>query len=111
MLGARAPLAMMLGVLVLGGCHVRTAEPVGYVEVTSAPADIYTYPSVVYQGRPTYWVQGRWVYRDPGGRWMHYRREPPELYRQRPHLQQAPPAYPQQAPPPSHYPPPAVRVQ
>lgn len=62
-----------------GGCVLHAhPEPVGYAEVTSAPADIEAYPSVVYDGRPTYLYQNRWYYRN-GDRWGYYREEPPVL--------------------------------
>ena len=37
-------------------------EPVGYAEVDSAPVGIETYPSVVYEGHPTYFYGDRWYY-------------------------------------------------
>jgi hypothetical protein len=66
-----------------GGCALHAhPEPVGYVEVTSAPAGIETYPSTYYDGRPVYLYQDRWYYRD-GRRWGYYRQEPPVLYEHR----------------------------
>lgn len=93
-----AATALAAAAVALSGCHVhgRVAEPVGYVEVTSGPLDVSPYPYTYYEGRPTYYVDGRWMYRD-GGTWYTYREPPPALYRQRPYIQQAPPAY-QQAP-------------
>jgi len=44
--------------------------------------DIETYPSVVYEGAPVYYVGGRWYRHGPRG-WAYYRQEPPELGRQR----------------------------
>ena len=83
------------GALALGACHVTAepAEPVGEVEITSAPYDIETYPHTVYEGRTVYLYNGGWYYRD-GGRWNRYRSEPAPLqqYRQRQYVQQAPPA-------------------
>ena len=79
----------------LGGCAATygVAEPVGYVELTSAPVYADWYPNTYYNGRQVYYVDNRWMYRD-GGRWMYYQHEPPGLYRQRMYVQQAPPAYP-----------------
>jgi len=93
---------MRIALLVLVGaaaaCHVHTTEPVGYAEVTAAPANVQSYPSTVYDGRTVYLVEDRWVYRD-GSRWVRYQNEPPELHRrratvqrERPYVQQAPPA-------------------
>jgi hypothetical protein len=49
-------------------------EEVYYAE--SAPVvEIETYPMVMYAGRPSYWVDGRWYYRGPRG-WAYYRSEP-----------------------------------
>jgi hypothetical protein len=93
----------------VSGCAVHAhPEPVGYVELTSAPIDVEAYPSTVYDGHTVYLYNDRWYYRD-GGRWAYYRHEPRELYlrrgyvqrpyvapapyvRQRPYVQQAPPA-------------------
>ncbi len=44
--------------------------------------EIETYPSVVYEGVPVYYVGGEWYRRDARG-WGHYRQEPQELGRQR----------------------------
>ncbi len=118
----------------LSGCFLHAEpEPVAYVETTGVPygVNIEAYPYVHYQGRPVYLYDNRWWYRD-GSRWNYYRQEPAPLYqyRQRPYIQQAPPAprapsygppgyappgyappgaVPAPAPPPSA--PPAVRVQ
>jgi len=93
------------GALALVACHaeVQPVEPVGEVEVTSAPYDIETYPHTVYEGRTVYLYNGGWYYHD-NGRWARYRNEPGQLreYRQRHYVQQAPPApraYPNSAPP------------
>jgi hypothetical protein len=82
------------------GCsaYVEPEEPVGYAEITYAPApvaetDVYAYPNVVYEGHPTYLIDGRWWYRD-GGRWAYYHRPPPQLERQRQYVQRAPRAQP-----------------
>lgn len=91
----------------LGGCEVQAARPVVYGSVAPQPAyvetdDGYVYddaqgnieasPYVVYNGTPTYYVQGRWYRRTSRG-WGYYRTEPQTLYGQRPYVQQAPPAY------------------
>ena len=118
--------AVAAAAIALGGCRATTyaeTEPVGYVELTSAPVDIDVYPRTYYEGREVYFVNDRWMYRDRG-RWVYYRREPPALYRQRTYIQQPPPAYrypqPQQRYPRSHpgpggrpptSAPPAVRVE
>ncbi len=67
-------------------------EPV-YAEATYVPPDIETYPSVVYEGHPSYYVQGNWYYRN-GPQWVYYRNEPAELHRQRAVVQRAPRAAP-----------------
>jgi hypothetical protein len=85
---------LVAAVIALGGCRVYS-EPeyaTGYVELTSAPADLSVYPSTYYEGRTVYLVNDRWMYPDRG-RWVYYRREPPQLYRQRTVVRQAPPAY------------------
>jgi len=104
----------LAGTLVsLAGCYVEPEPAYGYTTLTSAPApvDAYSYPYVYYEGRPTYWVQGRWYYTTPGAGWQYYRVPPPALERQRPYIQQAPPAY-RQTPYSTPYttPPPAMRA-
>jgi hypothetical protein len=44
--------------------------------------DVQTYPYVVYQGAPVYYVGGAWYRRDGRG-WGRYRVEPPPLARER----------------------------
>jgi hypothetical protein len=83
-------LAIAIAVAV-GGCAVRT-QPVGYVEVSSAPVHVERYPRTYYDGHVVYLVNDRWMYND-GGRWAYYREEPSQLRRQRQYVQQAPPAY------------------
>jgi hypothetical protein len=53
------------------------ADPI-YIEVEAAPLRIETYPHTVYEGRPVYYVEGRWYYRH-GPRWAYYREEPRPL--------------------------------
>jgi hypothetical protein len=71
------------------------------------PPDIYARPWVWWEGRPAYWVDDRWYWQGPRG-WTVFQRPPTLLERQRPYVQQAPPA-PRAAP--FAYPPPAVRVR
>ena len=70
--------------------HAQT-EPVGYAEVTSAPAEIDTAPRSYYDGHVVYLHDNHWYYRE-GANWRYYREEPAELTRQRHYVQQAPPA-------------------
>ncbi len=110
--------AVAVAAIAFGGCRATTyGDEVGYVELTAAPVDVDVYPHTFYDGRAVYLVNDRWMYRDRG-RWAYYRHEPPELYRQRGYVQQAPPAYrhgyPQSVPrsyPRSYPSPPAVRVE
>jgi hypothetical protein len=86
---------LFAGVLTLAAsaCYATVEpEPVGYAYVTSAPADVETYPSVYYEGRPVYYYGDHWWFRD-GSRWGYYRSEPEYLHRQRSYVQQAPPAH------------------
>ena len=89
----------------LGGCAVR-ARPVVYGSVQpvyaepapvatyddyvyeDTPGNIEAYPYVVYEGTPTYYVDGRWYRRTERG-WGYYRSEPQPLYGQRPYAQPA----------------------
>lgn len=95
------------------GCHARVyPEPYAATTVTATPYGIEAYPYVYYGGRPTYWYGDRWWYRH-GPSWYYYYPEPPALYRQRPYLYSAPPAYgapypyarPPYVPPPASAPP------
>jgi hypothetical protein len=86
--------ALALVVMAVGsGCAAQArAYPVGTTEVYSGPViRAYDYPHTYFQGRLVYWYGDRWIYRD-GDRWNYYRTEPPELYRFRTTIQQAPPA-------------------
>jgi hypothetical protein len=112
------PLLAVLGAAPLG-CHAHVytePEPYSVTAVTSAPYGVEAAPYVYYEGRPTYYHGGRWWYRS-GPSWYYYHQEPPALQRQRPYVQQAPPAYRGPAPyrqpynqPPASAPP-ATRVQ
>jgi hypothetical protein len=63
---------------------IAKADPI-YVDVDFAPAHVEEYPHSVYEGRPVYYVDGRWYYQR-GPRWAYYRDEPRPLveYRARP---------------------------
>ncbi len=52
------------------------------VVVPPPPAFVATAVPVYYEGRPTYFYQGRWYYRDGRG-WRHFRDEPAYLYNYR----------------------------
>ncbi len=79
------------------GCAGRATPSV--TTVTNAPLEIESSPYVTYEGRPTYYYQNRWYYRD-GGNWRSYKEEPVELHRHRPYVQQvAPDTAPGPAPP------------
>lgn len=83
-------LVVVLGALgaVLTGCVGEVQErPVMVADepaivATAVPADIETYPHVVYRGSVAYFVNDRWYYRTPGG-FVVFRREPVELVRYR----------------------------
>lgn len=76
--------------LPLTGCTVTT-EP-AYAEVDTAPPNIETYPSTVYEGQTVYLYNDHWYYRH-GDRWAYYRREPEYLTHQRTVVRRpAPPA-------------------
>jgi hypothetical protein len=69
--------------------YVEAPAPVpvvatGEIDYEPAPPvdDVETYPSVVYEGVPVYYVGGAWYRHDAHG-WGAYRHEPPELARQR----------------------------
>ena len=68
------------GATVASGPGTADAEVV-YVQDPPV-VDIETYPTVVYEGAPVYFVGGEWYRRDSHG-WAYFRREPAELGRQR----------------------------
>jgi len=82
----------VLSLGVLASCLMAApADGQVYVEVAppAPPAEfIATATPVYFEGRPAYWWNGRWYFRD-GGRWGYYHDEPGYLrdYRGR----QAPP--------------------
>ncbi|CAN5682394.1 hypothetical protein BH09MYX1_BH09MYX1_19790 [soil metagenome] len=82
------------------------------VVYTQPPVSVEAYPYVVYNGQPTYYVEGRW-YRRGGSGWVVYNSEPGYLSSRRPAWQgrpgggyQPPPAYGPQpySPPPTYRP-------
>lgn len=81
-------------------CTVTTTSEPAYAEVETAPPNIETYPTTVYEGRPVYYYNDRWYYRN-GSRWAYYRREPDYLVRQRTVVRRAPPAPVREAAPPA----------
>jgi hypothetical protein len=83
------------------GCYAHAAVEPAYVETTYVPAHVERYPSYYYEGRTVYLIDNRWYYRQPAGRWVYYRSEPPVLYRQRLTIRQAPPAHVHRAPAPT----------
>jgi hypothetical protein len=94
---ARGPWIIAAGALIVAmtGCTVRTGPPVAdaYVYAGTPPGEvIYQQPRTTWNGRTVYWYEGRWYTPDRGG-WVYLRQEPPELYRHRSRVHQAPPAY------------------
>ncbi len=73
--------------LLATGCYAGveargTATTYDVVAVTP-PVQVETYPYVVYDGAPVYYVEGRW-YRHYGSGWVYYRSEPTYLSTRRP---------------------------
>ena len=74
--------------LVLGCYATVSPQPVelesaNNVVYSEPPPQIETYPSVVFEGSPHYYVDGRWYRRTPRG-WAYYRQEPAHLAQRRP---------------------------
>jgi hypothetical protein len=80
--------ALATSVLSVGACAPSGA----YVEVDYVPRNIVAYPHVIYAGRTTYYVDGRWYYRSGSG-WAYYRDPPARLREYR--YERAPRAYPE----------------
>jgi len=76
--------AAALGVMVWGtvaatGCSAEVmAEPADY----PPPGFVATTNPVYYDGRPAYYYNSRWYFRNGGG-WGYYRSEPGYLYNRR----------------------------
>jgi hypothetical protein len=86
--------AILLSAAVWGGCTAEVEPaPAAYPteDVDVVPSEVESAPYVMYEGRPVHYYQGRWYFRNRNS-WSYYRNEPPALYRQRPYVQQAPPA-------------------
>jgi hypothetical protein len=70
--------AAFAGCLAWGASSTAAKADPLYVEVDTAPSHYETYPHTTYEGRPVYYVDGRWYYRH-GPRWGYYREEPRPL--------------------------------
>lgn len=97
MLDLTLKLAIALS-LTLPGCAATFAEP-AYAQVEIVPANIYSHPSMVYNGQVLYLVDGRWYYKR-GPSWVYVYREPEPLRRYRVDHYRAPQAHPR---PSQHY--------
>jgi len=71
------PVAIALGI---------PSEARAQIVVTIAPPAAYiaTTQPEYFEGRPVYWYNNNWYYRDRG-RWSYYRREPVYLHERRAH--------------------------
>ena len=63
--------------------------PADDIAYEAAPPSVETYPSVVYEGQPHYYVSGRWYVHTQRG-WGYRRQEPPQLAQHRPPPRQEP---------------------
>ena len=70
-----------LGVAVMAAAPTEAAAQVQVVFEPPA-AFVATSEPVYFEGRPHYWYNNQWYYRDHG-RWSYYRTEPPFLYQRR----------------------------
>src|SRR5579864_5265749 len=73
------------------GAYPAPVEEDAVVYVDTVPPEIEAYPHYYYGGGYAYYVEGRWYRRGPRG-WGYYRQEPPQLERQRAHVEQRGPA-------------------
>ena len=65
------------------------APPADDIAYEAPPAQIETYPSVMFEGQLHYYVNGRWFLRTQRG-WGYRRQEPPQLAQHRPRPRQEP---------------------
>ena len=75
---SRIACALAVGAALSFGCAHEEAVS-SDVQLTSAPVNLYNYPSVVYQGHPVYYYRGYWYFHDNGD-WHYYVHEPQVLY-------------------------------
>ena len=75
------PLAVLAG-LSVGAAHEAAAQVVVDVGYAPPAAYIATATPEYYEGRPVYYYNNSWYYRDHG-RWSYYRHEPQYLYGRR----------------------------
>ena len=79
----RVACGVALGALlaISAGCELEAGPAYPVVVNDQCVSDEYiaTTEPVYYEGRASYWCGGVWYYRDGGGRWGHYDREPPGL--------------------------------
>ena len=74
----------LLGCYATGSGYAQGGEAApDYYVYEDPPPQIETYPVVVYEGSPHYYVNGRWYRRTPRG-WAYYRSEPAPLVSRRP---------------------------
>jgi hypothetical protein len=72
----------LAGVLALAaGCYGEVDE--GGAAYYPSDSFLVTGQPVYYEGHASYFYNGRWVYRDGGGRWNAYRSEPAFLAQRR----------------------------
>ena len=71
---------------VIASCLVFSSTAQAQVEIRLFPpaAFIATSSPVYFEGRASYWYQGRWYYRD-GRAWRYYQEEPTHLRERRIH--------------------------
>jgi len=78
---------------VLSACAAEVATTPAdtvYVSSTTVPVNIETFPSTEYEGRTVYLWGGRWYYRDNGGRYSYFRKEPEALRAHRTRIESEP---------------------
>jgi hypothetical protein len=71
-----------------GAPYIAPPPPQGqYAPAPPPPPDAYiaTTQPEYYEGRPVYWYNGNWYYRDEHGAWNYYRTEPAYLRDRRAH--------------------------
>jgi hypothetical protein len=67
--------------------YIAPPPPQGQYVAPPPPPDAYiaTTQPEYYEGRPVYWYNGNWYYRDEHGAWNYYRTEPAYLRDRRAH--------------------------
>ena len=82
---SKALLLVIPAAIALGAPGEARAQVVVSVNIAPPAAYIATVTPEYYEGRPVYWYNDNWYYRDRHNHWVYYRHEPAYLRERRGH--------------------------